>query len=281
MLSLNQLKIFLLTMGILLACMSGYFSVVGLSHLFGNGIEIWIMASLLELSKIVSVSFISNKLFITVKKTIRIYILSSTILLMLITSLGVYGYLSSKYQEIDNKINEITLEKNKFILQIEGYKNNILMLENENVRINKQIENLQTTQNNSNSLTGQVINNKNYNKLLNNLNKNNTKINNEINNFNIQLKENLNKITINQDSVQSIQKQISNLEIKENKNSDISSLKFISKIFNIQYNFIINVLIIILVLVFDPLAISLLISANLLKEEKKLEGKLGNYTFLS
>jgi len=280
MLSVLQLRIFLFTMGVLLASMSGYFSVVGLSNLFGNGIEIWIMASFLELSKIVSVSFISNKIFFGISKYLKLYIITSTILLMAITSLGVYGYLSSKYQILENNLNEIQLKKDAVNLQIDTYISDIKLIELENARINKQIENLQRTQDTKINLTDKVINNKNYNKLLNNLDKSSNKITLQNEAFNNLLIKNLDIIKNKKDSVQSLVLKLNEIKINETKNSDVNSLKFISSLFNIQFKYIINVLIIVLVVVFDPLAISLLISANLIKDEKILEGKLDKYVFL-
>jgi len=280
MLSVLQLRIFLFTMGVLLASMSGYFSVVGLSNLFGNGIEIWIMASFLELSKIVSVSFISNKIFFGISKYLKLYIITSTILLMAITSLGVYGYLSSKYQILENNLNEIQLKKDAVKLQIDTYISDIKLIELENTRINKQIENLQRTQDTKINLTDKVINNKNYNKLLNNLDKSSNKITLQNEAFNNLLIKNLDIIKNKKDSVQSLVLKLNEIKINETKNSDVNSLKFISSLFNIQFKYIINVLIIVLVVVFDPLAISLLISANLIKDEKILEGKLDKYVFL-
>jgi hypothetical protein len=199
---------------------------------------------------------------------------------MAITSLGVYGYLSSKYQILENNLNEIQLKKDAVNLQIDTYISDIKLIELENARINKQIENLQRTQDTKINLTDKVINNKNYNKLLNNLDKSSNKITLQNEAFNNLLIKNLDIIKNKKDSVQSLVLKLNEIKINETKNSDVNSLKFISSLFNIQFKYIINVLIIVLVVVFDPLAISLLISANLIKDEKILEGKLDKYVFL-
>jgi hypothetical protein len=280
MLNLKQLKILLLSIGLLLATISGYFSVVGLSHLFGNSIEVWIMASILELSKVVSVSFISNDFFNSISKTLKTYILTSTFLLMLITSMGVYGYLSSKYQNIDNKIKTIQLEKDKFNVKLNNYKSQIKIFEEENKRINLQINNIQNNQNNNLTITSQFLNKKNYNRMLGSINKNNKDISKQINELNNTINNNFTEIKNINDSIQVLNNELTKVNIKENLNSDVNSLKFISILTGIQFNYIINVLIVILVVVLDPLAISLLISSNKIKEEKTLSGKLDNYIFL-
>lgn len=105
-------NIVLLAAGLLAVC-AAWFSVSGIAQLFaGAGLAAGFMASALELAKLVSVSFL-YRYHKSVPKTLRLYMWSGTVVLMLITSIGIYGYLSSAYassaKDIQNKENEIAL----------------------------------------------------------------------------------------------------------------------------------------------------------------------------
>ena len=82
---------------LLVAGCAAYFSVLGIATLFsGHFWSVVIMAGSLELGKLVSTSF----LYRYWKKTVwflKIYMIVAVLVLMGITSLGIYGYLSSGY----------------------------------------------------------------------------------------------------------------------------------------------------------------------------------------
>lgn len=283
MISLKTLRLLLYITGFCIAILSGYFSIIGLSNIFGNYYEILLLAGLLELSKVVSVSFISNDYFKTINNKLRIFIVSSTIILALLTSIGVYGFLTHKYQGTQNKLNEdniakmnLTSNKNKYELLIKD-------LNKQNNSYDLNIDKISNMQNSTLGITSKFASKKNINGLIKNISKSSNKTFEQINNYN-KLKEiNINTINNYNDSLNIINNNILKLELKINSNSDISTLKFISNIFNTKMDVIANILIIIIVLVFDPLAISLLISANKIeniKKDKKIFGKFGEYTYI-
>ena len=100
-------KIYAIILGftaILLAVTAAYFSVFGLSKLFiGAALSVIIMAGTLEFSKIVIVSFL-HQYWQKLSKGLRTYLLLGTIVLMIITSAGIYGFLSSAYSKVSTDL---------------------------------------------------------------------------------------------------------------------------------------------------------------------------------
>ena len=101
---------------------AAFYSVSGLSKLFaGASLEVLIMASSLEISKLVIASLL-YQYWDTLNKLLRFYLTSAAVILVLITSMGIYGFLSAAYQEtatksgiVDKEINVINLKRNRFI----------------------------------------------------------------------------------------------------------------------------------------------------------------------
>jgi hypothetical protein len=80
-----------------LSGIAAYYSVIGLAQIFpGSYWPIIIMGSVLEVSKLVTVSWLYNNWDVTVR-IMRYYFLAAIILLMLITSMGIFGYLSKAH----------------------------------------------------------------------------------------------------------------------------------------------------------------------------------------
>jgi hypothetical protein len=94
---LQALLPFLTAIG--LSGIAAYYSVIGLAQIFpGSFWPIILMGSVLEISKLVTVSWLYNNWNDTVR-IMRYYFLSAIILLMLITSMGIFGYLSKAHLE--------------------------------------------------------------------------------------------------------------------------------------------------------------------------------------
>ena len=87
---------------IALSAVAAYYSVIGLAQIFpGSYWPIILMGSVLEIAKLVTVSWLYNNWSVTVRM-LRYYFLISIILLMVITSMGIFGYLSRAH--IDTNI---------------------------------------------------------------------------------------------------------------------------------------------------------------------------------
>ena len=91
---------------------AAFYSVYGLSKLFaGAQFQVIIMAGSLEFAKLVTASLL-YQYWDTINKSLRAYLSVATIILVLITSIGIYGFLSAAYQETYQKlsINENRIE---------------------------------------------------------------------------------------------------------------------------------------------------------------------------
>ena len=86
---------------------AAFYSVSGLSKLFaGASFEVVIMASSLEVAKLVIASLL-YQYWNDLNKYLRTYLSISSLILILITSMGIYGFLSAAYQETANKAGNI------------------------------------------------------------------------------------------------------------------------------------------------------------------------------
>ena len=84
---------------IALSIIAGFYSVIGLAQIFpGSFWPIIIMGSILEIAKLVTVSWVYNNWNNTVR-IMRYYFVTAITLLMLITSMGIFGYLSRAHIE--------------------------------------------------------------------------------------------------------------------------------------------------------------------------------------
>ena len=78
---------------------AAFYSVYGLSKLFaGASLEVIIMAGSLEFAKLVTASLL-YQYWGTINKGLRAYLTVATVILVLITSMGIYGFLSAAYQD--------------------------------------------------------------------------------------------------------------------------------------------------------------------------------------
>jgi hypothetical protein len=82
---------------------AAFFSVSGLSKLFaGAAVSVIIMASSLELAKLITAGYLYNY-WDKINKSFRIYLSGAVLILILITSLGIYGFLTSAFQDTFNQ----------------------------------------------------------------------------------------------------------------------------------------------------------------------------------
>ena len=78
---------------------AAFYSVSGLSKLFaGASFEVIIMAGSLEVAKLIIASLL-YQYWDTINKLLRTYLTVATVILVIITSMGIYGFLSAAYQD--------------------------------------------------------------------------------------------------------------------------------------------------------------------------------------
>ena len=89
---------------------AAFYSVYGLSKLFaGATFEVIVMAGSLEVAKLVTASLL-YQYWDTINKSLRTYLTIATIVLVLITSMGIYGFLSAAYQDT---YRQLTIKENQ------------------------------------------------------------------------------------------------------------------------------------------------------------------------
>jgi len=121
---------------------AAFYSVSGLSKLFaGASTEVIIMAGSLEVAKLVIASLL-YRYWDTLNKYLRTYLSIATIVLVLITSMGIYGFLSAAYQETYSKLT-ITENEKSFIQQkVNFYEKDVTRFDKELERISTNISTL-------------------------------------------------------------------------------------------------------------------------------------------
>lgn len=233
-----------LAVALILSGVAAYYSVVGLATIFsGAFISVVIMGSALELGKLVAVSWLYRNWDVA-PRLIRYYLSTAIVILMLITSMGIFGYLSKAHLETQALISsDVTAELQTLNDTIDS-KNNTKVL------VEKQIENI------DNTLAKYIE--------LGSLSKG------------LQEKKRLDGERRQlEDERKAVEQQL--VELKTRRNNlqseikkievEVGPLKYIAELVygnNAENNFsnAVRMVIIVLILVFDPLAIILLIAAN-------------------
>lgn len=82
-----------------ISCVAGYFSIIGLTAIFAGAFwQVIIMGSVLEFGKLVTASWLYRN-WHQVSGFIKLYLTAAVALLMLITSMGIFGFLSKAHIE--------------------------------------------------------------------------------------------------------------------------------------------------------------------------------------
>jgi hypothetical protein len=238
---------------------AAFYSVSGLSKLFaGASLEVIIMAGSLEFAKLVTASLLYQYWGI-INKTLRTYLSIATIVLVLITSMGIYGFLSAAYQETYSKLSTIENQKGFIQQKIDFYQNDVTRYDTEIERISSNISTLSnakasTIQVRDTSVSGgfrQTISTTELRMAQSRIN---------IEEENRKLAQS--KRTIASDSLQKFQLQVLELDNNNEVAGELGPLQYLSGLTGVSMDKIINWLLLIIIFVFDPLAISLVIAAN-------------------
>ena len=238
---------------------AAFYSVFGLSKLFaGASTEVIIMAGSLEIAKLVTASLL-YQYWDSINKILRTYLSIATIILILITSMGIYGFLSSAYQDTFNQLTYVDNEK-KFIQQkVDFYQQDLTRYDKELQQILDNISTLSNAKASSiqvrdTSVAGGVRTTISTSELR--LAQSRIKVEEE-NRKNVQ-----NKRDIAVDSLRKYQRKILELENNTEVAGELGPLKYLSGLTGYPMDKIINILLLVIIFVFDPLAVSLVIAAN-------------------
>ena len=237
---------------------AAFYSVSGLSKLFaGATFAVIIMASSLEVAKLVIASLL-HRYRKTLPKGLKVYLTSAVVVLILITSMGIYGFLSSAYQEtatksgtIDSKISLVETKRDNIREQLSTYNG-------EKESITKAISDLRSGLANNvityTNAEGQLITTTSSStrraleKQLDQAISRQSNINLKIDELNEQLFE--------------YETEIVEVSTDSELAGELGPLKYLSGLTGWGMDKIINILLLVIIFVFDPLAIALVIAAN-------------------
>ena len=238
---------------------AAFYSVSGLSKLFaGASFEVIIMAGSLEAAKLVIASLL-YQYWNTINKLLRVYLTLAAVILVIITSMGIYGFLSAAYQETYQKLivqeNQIEFLENKS----KFYEDDVIRYDQELERISNNISTLSgakatSIQVRDTSAVGGVRSTVSTAELRLAQNRINVEEENRI-----AVNE---KRTVAADSLQNIKLKILELQNNADTVGELGPLQYLSGLTGTPMDKIINILLLIIIFVFDPLAISLVVAAN-------------------
>lgn len=238
---------------------SALFSIIGLSQLFaGIGIAVIVMASSLEISKLVIASILYQYRK-TLSKLLQVYLTIALILLMVITSAGSYGYLTQGYSATSNKISIVEQQITSLTTKKQLYENTKKELLVEKQSIDKSTSELRTALS-----TGTILQSRDKNgNLITKESKNNRKsYEAELQLLSTQNNTISDKINVINDSIFSYEDKILNSKTQLTEKGELGPLKYLSGLTGQPMDKIINWLILTIIFVFDPLAICLVFAAN-------------------
>ncbi len=252
---------------------AAFYSVSGLSKLFaGAAFAVIIMAASLEIAKLVIASLLYQYRK-GLPKFLKYYLSLACIVLILITSMGIYGFLSAAYQEtaakagtIDAKINLVEVKRDNIQQQLVVYNEEkssineaVVSLRNglstNRIQYKDTLGNIITTQSSS---TRRALT-----KQLDQAIERQSEVNSRVDDLNEKLFEYETEI----------------VEISTNNDiaGELGPLKYLSGLTGIPMDKIINYLLLTIIFVFDPLAIALVIAANYAFEQIRSKTKNNLY----
>lgn len=238
---------------------AAFYSVSGLSKLFaGASFEVIIMAGSLEVSKLVIASLL-YQYWDTLNKILRTYLSIAAVILVLITSMGIYGFLSAAYQET---YQQLTITENKISFlenKAKFYEEDVERYDQDLQRISNNISTLSGAKATSIQVRDTTVA---------------SGVRSTISTAELRLAQK--RIQVEEENKKSVQArrevaadslQKYKLEILELQNNsavagELGPLQYLSGLTGTSMDKIINILLLVIIFVFDPLAISLVVAAN-------------------
>ena len=226
---------------------AAFYSVFGLSHLFaGASTEVIIMAGALEAAKLVVASLL-YQYWNVINKWLRAYLVSAVFILMVITSGGIYGFLSGAFQEtntqsefLDKQVQIIDAKRTRFIENRDGLKLTIKDL----------------TTSLANPTMIQYVDSASQQLVTTTSSRTRKMLQNQL----TEAKTNLNAVT---DSIAVLDVKILEQQIGNEAARELGPLKYMAKLTGRPMEQIVNWFMLLIIFVFDPLAIAMVVAANM------------------
>jgi hypothetical protein len=194
-----------------------------------------------------------------------VYLTTAVIILMAITSMGIYGFLASSYQDTAYRLQNLETVVANQETKRDRFQTQLDAVTREKQAVDKNVM----------QLTSALSNNQNRyvdakgNQIVKTDASNRRAYEKQLDISMQRLQELTKRETALSDSVTAIDLKITDLQTSSAVASEVGPLKYIAKITGKSMDTVVNWLIIMLILVFDPLAIILLISANKALQNKQ------------
>jgi len=253
---------------------AAFYSVSGLSKLFaGAAFAVIIMAASLEVAKLVIASLLYQYRK-TLPRGLKIYLTTAAAVLVLITSMGIYGFLSAAYQETANKAGNIDAQIALIETKRDNVRDQLAVYNAEKSTINEAVSDLRSGLSNNtiqykDRETGEIITTtssstrKALERQLDQAIERQTELNTKIDGLNTQLFD--------------YETEIVEIQTSNDLAGELGPLKYLSGLTGIPMDKIINILLLTIIFVFDPLAIALVIAANFAFEQIRKKYKENLY----
>ena len=240
---------------------AAFYSVFGLSKLFaGASTQVIIMAGSLECAKL-GVASLLYQYWGTINKFLRTYLLLACFILMIITSGGIYGFLSGAYQSTANQselLDKSLLILNQKQVRFEETKADLTI---EKTQINKSISDLRVSLSSPTSVSYWDENSQTV--ITTSSSSARRALQTELNTT-IADRDNINiKIEAVMDSINKTDIDLLDKEISNEAESELGPLKYLSETTGYPMGQVVNWFLLLIVFVFDPLAIARVDASNM------------------
>ena len=252
---MNWLKVLVGLSAIIVAGCAAFFSVTGLGVLFaGASLSVMVMAGALEFAKLVAATYLKQQ-WDVIKGFNKWYLATSVATLMLITSAGIFGYLSNAFQQQNLGLQKIERD-------IAVYQTQITKNDGEISRYTTQLNNQQNIRNSQEAnLSKQIDKDKSTSRVSQMI----RTADKEITSVSKRIDELTKQNNVALDSINAIKN--NNIELER----EVGGFRFVAEAFNVPLNTVVKFFIFIIVIVFDPLAVALIIAFNGLIMKRKEE----------
>jgi len=269
-----------------LASCAAFFSVKGIALLFAASFwSVAVMAGTMELAKLISASYL-YRYWNDTNKILKRYMLGATLLLMVITSLGIFGFLSdafqrnfSQYSLNQNKIQGLKTQEVFYLSQIDFNKSKLKdLIELQKTyqasldsAVKQDVTTIKTTEGGifSSGKTEKVTDSKliqTREKIVAGSQQNISALFEQISFANKELDELTKKNTENNQNIIQLE--------SDNTKGEIGTFKFVADAFGLKIEIAVRIFIVLIVIVFDPLAVCLVIAYNSLVKNNQIQNTL-------
>ena len=253
---------------------AAFYSISGLSKLFaGAAFAVIVMAASLEVAKLVIASLLYQYRK-TLPFLLKSYLSIACAVLILITSMGIYGFLSAAYQETANK--EGNSEARIVLIETkrDNVKEQLEVYTEEKTSINEAVAELRKGLSNNkvqwrDKETGQIITSTSS--------RTRKALEKQLDQAIIRQTEINSKVDILNEKIFEYETEIVETRIGDGSTSELGPLKYLSGLTGLPMDRIINYLLLTIIFVFDPLAIALVIAANYAFEQLRKPTKENLY----